>query len=54
MVGMATARSSSREGRIAGAVVGVYSCAQRVVSYESAMLIPENTALAGPREATTH
>jgi putative ABC transport system permease protein len=32
---------------IAYTVVGVYSSAQRVVTDESAMLIPENTALAG-------
>ena len=33
-------------GGIAYTVIGVYSSAQRVVSDESAMLIPENTALA--------
>jgi putative ABC transport system permease protein len=33
-------------GGIAYTVVGIYSSAQRVVSDESAMLIPENTALA--------
>ncbi len=34
-------------GGIAYTVVGIYSTAQRVVTDESAMLIPENTALAG-------
>jgi putative ABC transport system permease protein len=34
-------------GGIAYTVVGVYSAAQRVVAGQSAMLIPQNTALAG-------
>src|SRR5215472_999391 len=49
-LGISPARLASRPavfvGGIAYTVVGVYSSAQRVVTDESAMLIPENTALA--------
>ena len=34
-------------GGVAYTVVGIYSAAQRVVANESALLVPENTALAG-------
>jgi putative ABC transport system permease protein len=49
-LGISPARLASQPavfvGGIAYTVVGVYSSAQRVVTDESAMLIPENTALA--------
>ena len=49
-LGISAARLASHPavfvGGIAYTVVGVYSSAQRVVTDESAMLIPENTALA--------
>src|ERR1039457_5774284 len=49
-LGLSPARLASQPAvfvdGIAYTVVGVYSSAQRVVTDESAMLIPENTALA--------
>jgi putative ABC transport system permease protein len=49
-LGISTARLPSHPAvfvdGIAYTVIGIYSSAQRVVSSESAMLIPENTALA--------
>jgi putative ABC transport system permease protein len=49
-LGISAARLASHPavfvGGIAYTVIGVYSSAQRVVTDESAMLIPENTALA--------
>jgi putative ABC transport system permease protein len=49
-LGISAARLASRPavfvGGVAYTVVGIYSAAQRVVTDESAMLIPENTALA--------
>jgi putative ABC transport system permease protein len=49
-LGISSARLASHPavfvGGIAYTVVGIYSSAQRVVTDESAMLIPENTALA--------
>src|SRR5262249_59495999 len=49
-LGISPARLASHPaafvGGIAYTVVGIYSSAQRVVTDESAMLIPENTSLA--------